>query len=404
MMMSGRHSGSSNQGGIRRFNILAICLLMVCLGSVHAFGVLMPGLQETFMIGRLEAGAIYAAVIASLALSVLVSNLAGSWLSSAGCFFAAALVAALGLSIAAMARSWGVVLIGYGILFGGANGLGYAAALRHLQLLMDDRRGLAIGLVTAAYGIGSVIWAWPMAEMIGRFGIPTVFLVLAGVVFITGTTAAISTGNRLSVAERRRDAMTVLPWRRIAQLWLGYMLIVLPGLMTIGHSVPIALRAGVDQNLAALCAALIGAGSVAGSYVAGISADAMPLRSLLIGVCGLEISAMMLLIIGGSPWNVLTALGMTGLTYGAAIVLYPALIAALFAASSNLVFGIVFSAWGVAGLLGPILAGMMADWTGGYGPALLMAALVALAAGLVAWRMGQIPFPRRQRSPLIDHG
>lgn len=400
-MMSVRHSTDSNQAGIRAFNILATCLLMVCLGSVHAFGVLMPGLQETFMIGPLEAGAIYAVVIASLALSVLVLNLAGSRLSSAGSFLVAAIVAALGLFLAAMARSWGVVLIGYGILFGGANGLGYAAALRHLQLLMDDRRGLAIGLVTAAYGVGSVIWAWPMAEMIGRFGISTVFAVLAGTVFLAGTITAISTGKRLTVAGPGRDTMVALPWRRIAQLWLGYMLIVLPGLMTIGHSVPIALRAGVDQNLAALCAALIGAGSVAGSYIAGIGADAVPLRGLLISVCGLETLAMVLLAIGGSPWNALAALGMVGLTYGAAIVLYPALIAALFAASGNLVFGIVFSAWGVAGILGPILAGMIADRMGGYGPALLMAALVALAAGLVAWCMGQIPFPRRQRSWLI---
>jgi MFS family permease len=403
-MMMNRCLEDSTQAGIRSFNILAICLLMVCLGSVHAFGVLMPGLQETFVIGRLEGGAIYAAVIASLALAVLVSSVAGSRLSSAGSFFIAAIVAALGLSIAATARSWGVVLVGYGVLFGAANGLGYAAALRHLQLLMEDRRGMAIGLVTAAYGIGSVIWAWPMTEMIGRFGIPTVFAVLAGTVFLTGTIAAIASGNHLPAVDRRRGLMTVWPWRRIAQLWLGYMLIVLPGLMIIGHSVPIALRAGVDQNLAALCAALIGAGSVTGSYAAGLAADAVPLRSLLISVCGLEILAMMLLVIGGSPWNVLTALGITGLTYGAAIVLYPALIAALFAASSNLVFGIVFSAWGVAGLLGPILAGMMADWTGGYGPALLMAALVALAAGLVAWCMGKIPLSRRQRSPLIDHG
>ncbi len=397
-MMSNGCSGNANQAGIRTFNVLAICLLMVCLGSVHAFGVLVPGLQKTFVIGRLEAGTVYATVVAFLALSVLVSNIAGSRLSPAVSFFLAAVIAALGLYVAATARSWGVIAIGYGILFGSANGLGYAAALRHLQLLMDDRRGTAIGLVTAAYGVGSVIWAWPMAEMAERFGPSTVFAVLAGAVFLTGAAAAISSGKHQPSAGSRRGMIANLPWRRIASLWLGYMLIVLPGLMTIGHSVPIALRAGAGPNLATLCAALIGVGSVTGSYAAGIGADAVPLRSLLIGVCGLEIVAMALLAIGSSPWNAVMALGIVGFTYGAAIVLYPALIAALFATSSNLVFGIVFSAWGVAGILGPMLAGMIADEMGGYGQALSMAALVALAAGLMAWRIGRIPFPGRQLS------
>jgi hypothetical protein len=45
-------------------------------------------------------------------------------------------------------------------------------------------------------------------------------------------------------------------------------------------------------------------------------------------------------------------------------------------------YGLVFTAWGLAGLGAPWLAGVLFDAGGGYGPALIIAAGAALASAL----------------------
>ena len=47
-------------------------------------------------------------------------------------------------------------------------------------------------------------------------------------------------------------------------------------------------------------------------------------------------------------------------------------------------FGVIFTAWGAAGVLSPIVAGRLFDLTGNYRAAVLVAAAAALGAALAA--------------------
>ncbi|MDE0787334.1 MAG: hypothetical protein OSB06_01525, partial [SAR324 cluster bacterium] len=65
-------------------------------------------------------------------------------------------------------------------------------------------------------------------------------------------------------------------------------------------------------------------------------------------------------------------------------------------ASSSQIYGRVFTAWGLAGLVGPWLAGLLYDVTGDYTLALLVAAasstLSVMAAYLISRQMRDILF------------
>ena len=64
---------------------------------------------------------------------------------------------------------------------------------------------------------------------------------------------------------------------------------------------------------------------------------------------------------------------------------YPAAVAIYFGvARTALVYGRVFTAWGVAGLVAPGIAGYLYDTTGGYTLALALAAGAALLSAIVA--------------------
>ena len=67
------------------------------------------------------------------------------------------LLAAGGAFIASLAPSLFVVWLGYGVLFGAANGLGYGFGLQLAAQANPGREGLAMGIVTAAYALGAAV-------------------------------------------------------------------------------------------------------------------------------------------------------------------------------------------------------------------------------------------------------
>lgn len=91
----------------------------------------------------------------------------------------------------------------------------------------------------------------------------------------------------------------------------------------------------------------------------------------------------------------LVALAVVGLGYGAVSSLVPAAAAAFFgAATIARTYGRLFTAWGIAGLATPVLAGVLFDLTGSYRAALLVAAAAAAGAALTALLLPRAPRER----------
>lgn len=79
------------------------------------------------------------------------------------------------------------------------------------------------------------------------------------------------------------------------------------------------------------------------------------------------------------------ALVSCGLTYGLNAVALPVVTARIYGPDRmQSVYGTVFTAWGVGGILAPWLAGRLFDFTGGYAAALMVSAISLLVAGLCA--------------------
>ena len=77
----------------------------------------------------------------------------------------------------------------------------------------------------------------------------------------------------------------------------------------------------------------------------------------------------------------LTALTLIGLAYGGLIAVIPVIVLTSAGADGfGYAFGRIFSAWGLAGLMGPPLAGWMFDLSESYANALMLAVALALIA------------------------
>jgi OFA family oxalate/formate antiporter-like MFS transporter len=307
------------------------------------------------------------------------------------------IVAAAGLLIAGVGRSLLIVGFGYSLLFGAANGIGYGYALHIAREARPDRKGLAIGIVTAAYALGVVVFARLFAKLIAYGGAGFTFIAMAAIVFAIGLAGAallrLAGAVRCDLPSDLAASGDPPQHRRIfTLLWIGYGFGAAAGLMALGHAAGIVAATGGTSDQLVLGAMVIGLGNGVGGFAAGWLADRWPARMLLVVAAVFSASVLALIAMMTDPGAVIGGLALIGLAYGAIIALYPVAVASYYRPDETAkVFGRVFTAWGIAGLGAPWLAGVLFDVSGGYEAALILAAAAALfAAGVTTL----LPAPR----------
>ena len=246
-----------------------------------------------------------------------------------------------------------------------------------------------MGSITAAYALGATVFPGFFTLALDAGGVSAAMTVLAASLVGIGLVSALVlawTGARFVGTSWQMTAATI-PRRKVMLLWLAYGAAVLAGLMTIGHAVGIARAQGLPPSLLVLAPMVVATCNMVGSLSGGWMADRISARRLLTGLPLLSALALMLMAFRVEP-SVLAMLGVIGLVYGAVISAYPAVIARRFGVAMGVrIYGKVFTAWAIAGICGPVLAGAMFDATGGFTTALIIAASLGLVSSAIALRI-----------------
>lgn len=369
--------------------LLAAAALAAVLGSVHAFSVFLTPLEGRFGASRSAISLTYSLALVALTCAVLIGPRYYARCSAARFVLITCALGAFGAGVAALAPTLPLVWLGYSLIFGAANGLGYGFGLQIAAQANPGREGLAMGIVTAAYALGSVVAPvlFALAVEASGFALAMQGLGFALVAVGLGSAALMRAGGtRFAAASVDGPAAPSL-LSRIPLLWLGYFGGVMAGLMVLGHAAGIlaTLRPGVAAWVAPV---VISACNLAGSLMGGQMADRIPLGRVLAGLTLATMLALTGLASGFGAGGfgasgvgagvVIPLLGLVGFAYGGTIAAYPAAIAKLYGMrDSARIYGLVFTAWGAAGLMGPWLAGYLFDLSGRYDAALICAAMAA---------------------------
>ena len=369
---------STTQG---RTVLFAASMVSMVLGSIHAFSVFLAPLEAEFGTSRATVSLVYSFCLVFLTVAVLFGPAVYSRLQPATIYVLVSVLGFIGAGLAGIADRLELVWIGYSLFFGVANGLGYGFGLQFAARANPDHSGLAMGVVTAAYALGAVLAPYGFEVALAFGGFFLAMLALGSIVFLVGISAAIliaRSGARY-VDTQTYMGVSSLPWLRIAAIWLAYGSGVAAGLMAIGHAAGIATTAGFSGWIAA---ATIAGCNLAGSLLSGWLSDKISHRRILLILPLLSAAA--LLTLSFLPGATVALLGVVGFAYGGTIATYPAAIARLFPGNDGpYAYGRIFTAWGVAGLLAPLLAGQIYDWGGSYTPALWVAAALGIMSACV---------------------
>lgn len=362
---------------------LAGCVLLSgVLGSIHAYSLFIESFESDLGVGRGEAGAPYSVALASLTVVVLVSHRLFRLVPGPLVVLIASGGAAIGLLLAASANSLAGVVLGYGIVFGAFNGLGYAFSLQRASESNPDRRGFALGLVTAAYALGGASTALVLDKHVAASGATSALRWLALAIAVTGIVTSALLANNDSPARGSSARLSSANLRTLAPLWMAYLLAVLAGLMALGHAAAIVDDAGGPGGAAVVAAGLASAsGGLWIALVADRTATDRLLRLLPLG------SATVLVVAAMASHGVVLMVAVAGIafTYGALIAIYPLAVAQRFGQDGySQAYGRVFTAWGTAGLVGPVGAGHLFEVTGSYRIPMFLAAAAAIGSAVVA--------------------
>jgi len=368
--------------------LLAGCIVTATLGSVHAFSVFLVPFETSFGSSRSSVSLVYSLALVSLTVLVLIGHRIFDVAKPAALASFACMAAAAGLVLASVMNSLAGLYVGYGIIFGAANGIGYGFVLQLVAQAMPTSAGLAMGTVTAVYAVGSIVFAKLYAQLLLDYTPAQTLLVMAGVL----AASALLIYVLLSLSRARYHATEGAQTTEdgathglVFRLWLGYGTGSAAGLMAIGHATGIVADRGGAAGLMVVGAMTIGAGNALGGVVAGYVADRIAPRLALIMLPAASCAALLVLLVTTGPMVTVILLAAVGFCYGAIIAAYPAAVAAFFGlADAPRIYGRVFTAWGLAGLLAPWMAGVLFDRAQSYATPVIVAAMLGLVSAVLA--------------------
>ncbi len=301
----------------------------------------------------------------------------------------------LGLYATSKVDSLWLGYLTYGLGVGIGVACGYVPMVAAVAQWFERRRTAALGIAVAGIGMGTLVTA-PLAEwLIDRYGWRTTYVILAA-----GAAVALGVASLGALRPPSEDTDAPSPHVSARALFHGRefrILYLSTFLMSLALFAPFVFMAGyMDAHdvsgSPALIVGLIGAASVVGRLGLGALAarvSCMRLFQLSFLVLGLSLG---IWLAAGDSYGLLVVFAMAlGVAYGGIIALAPAVVAELLGTTGlGTALGVLFTAAGLGGLIGPPVTGALIDSVG-YSTGISAALIVAMAASVVVSRADAEP-------------
>jgi len=314
------------------------------------------------------------------------------------------LLVAAGLLLISRSNSYGVWLLGFGVLVGVGIGFGYASATpAALKWFPPSQTGLIAGLVVSGFGLAPVYLSPLSKYLLSAFGLRgamaiygvAFFVIVCGLaqlllnpppshVVATSAPAGSKTAAGAAPGEMLRQPIFYL-------LWIIYFIGSGSGLMVISSISGMAKKSmGASAFVAVAVMAL---GNAAGRISAGLLSDRIGRRHTLTLVLVFQAILMFVAIpVTASatlvPAAIVLVATLIGFNYGANLSLFPSYVKDLWGLRNfGMNYGILFTSWGVGGLVLSRVQQMLTARSGGNfrvsfyvaGGLLIFGALLTLA-------------------------
>ena len=399
---------AANQNVTNRWIIAAAGVVMqVALGAVYAWSVFRKPLSDFYGAGVSEVNTAFSIAILALGFAAFAG---GVWMNKSGPRIVALTAGVLygaGIFLTSLAASsiW-VLYLSYGLLAGIGIGLGYIVPVATLIKWFPDKRGFITGIAVAGFGAGALVTAPIAKQLVSGVGLFPTFAIL-GVLYLVMVVGAAffmknppegwtpegwtppeeegeASSERSGVDYELGGALKTWQWYA---LWALLFLNVTAGIAIISEADPIAQEvSGVAPWLAAWLVSIISIANGAGRFLWAWLSDAIGRKWVFLAMYLLQAALFFLIpVLGPGSFVALAILSFIIVScYGGGFGTMPAFNADYFGSENvGMIYGLMITAWGFGGVLGPQIISLMYDATQSYAGAFRIIAAIMLASSII---------------------
>ncbi|MCY2927766.1 MAG: OFA family MFS transporter [Planctomycetota bacterium] len=328
----------------------------------------------------------------------------------------------LGYFLSSLVQTADLMVVTMGLV-GVGLGLAYAATTpAAIKWFPPARKGLITGIVVSGVGLAAV-YASPLAEYLLKvtsisqtfqiFGVGCVVAVCLLAIFVVNPPVARAAATAPGAQAPKAPGGRNLDWHEMLArgqfylLWVMFVLSASAGLMIISN-VPIIAKTQAHWEAGFVAVMILACFNTAGRFVSGFVSDRIGRTRTMVLFFLIQAGNMFAFSLYTDPALILVGSALTGLCYGTIFTLMPAATADLYGVRNlGVNYGLVFTAFGVAGVLGSLLGGRVGDLLGSYNAAYIVSGIMLMAAGVLAMAIrspkgdpvGGAPVPATRHRP-----
>lgn len=381
------------------------------LGTLYAWGVISSALVNRGW-SATATQIPYMVACAVFAFSMIPAGKLQDKLGPRQIIMGSAVLAGIGLSLSGLLLTPVTLAITFGVIFGIAMGLGYAAPTpAAVKWFHPSKRGVVSGIVVSGFGLAPVYIGPLTTSLIANYGIETTFFVLGGMFFVgimilsqviknppAGYVAplpkVIKTNKEKptfsTTATKEFYSGEMLKTKQFKIIWTMFACGTFAGLLIIGQLSKIGLeQSGITNGF--ILAVIYALFNAFGRVQWGIISDRIGRTKSLFSMFALQVLAYILLPFASAPIVLMIGVAIVGFTFGGMLTVFPALTGDFFGMKNfGVNYGFVITAWGIGGVFGPLVGGLIRDFTGGYAYSYVISGVLSLIGALLALRITSI--------------
>lgn len=382
--------------------LVAATGINLTLGVLYSWSIISKDLVLVLGWSNSAASLPYTVAIIVFAIALLVAGRLQDKMGPKRFVIAGVILVGLGLLASSFSASPAMMVVSYGILVGTGLGFGYSCVTPAvMKWWHQDKKGLVTGIVVGGFGVASVYVAPVTTMLLQNYGLELTFRLLGIFVLVAGLPLSMLITNppegytpaaplqKKNVAWKQVAIARDYEWKEMLKtpqfylLWAMFALASSAGLMIIG-SISIIAKQQAAFEAGFLLVVLLAIFNATGRIFGGMLSDKIGrIRTLQLMII-LQGLNMLAFAFYTSPFTIAIGTAAAGMAYGSLLSLFPSITSDYYGMKNfGLNYGILYTAWGISGAIGPVIASAVADATGTFVMAYMISAgLLALALGL----------------------
>lgn len=392
--------------------VVGALLIQLCLGAIYAWGAFTGALQDpegAFKYTGEQTSWIFSAGLASFAIVMILAGRLQDKYGPRIIAIIGGLILGAGYIIASFTgTSFMLMLIFIGIVGGAGIGMGYVCPIAACVKWFPDLKGLITGLAVAGFGAGAFIFvklAGSWMNLIETQGVNGTFLIFGIIFAVSVVVGAMLLSNppagwkpagwnppvnsdgsaKATVANLTQSQIIKTP--QFWMIWLSFVFSAGCGLMVIKCLKNFGvLEGGLSAAAAGSALGLLALFNGLGRVVWGTISHKLSAKLSVVLMCVLQAGMMFVLLsMGSATTKLAVAACWLGFNFGGNFALFPLLTLENFGPKNlGANYGAVFTAYGVGGILGPVMAGKVWDSMGTFKWAFIIAGIACIIAAVLS--------------------